>query len=122
MSVQPGAELIVAVRADAVVPALVIGIGGVWTEVLGDVAVIPLPADAERIGEAITSLRGAPLLLGARGAEAVDLDAVAAAAARIGEVVLSERLSLLEVNPLIAMAEGCLALDAVARRSPSTSA
>ncbi len=43
MSREPGVELIVAARGDAVVPALVIGIGGIWTEVLGDAAVIPLP-------------------------------------------------------------------------------
>ena len=118
MSVQPGVELIVAVRGDAVVPALLIGIGGIWTEVLGDAAVIPLPAGAERIGAAIASLRGAPLLLGARGTEPVDLGAVAEAAARIGEIAIAERLALLEVNPLIATADGCIALDAVARRSP----
>ena len=39
----PGVELVVAARRDAVVPALVVGLGGVWTELLGDVAVIPLP-------------------------------------------------------------------------------
>ena len=40
----PGVELVVAARRDAVVPALVVGLGGVWTELLGDVAVVPLPA------------------------------------------------------------------------------
>ncbi len=39
-----GVELIVAARTDAVVPALVIGLGGIWTEALDDVAVVPLPA------------------------------------------------------------------------------
>ena len=41
----PGVELIVAARRDAVVPALVVGLGGIWTELLGDVAIVPLPAD-----------------------------------------------------------------------------
>ena len=63
----PGVELIVAARADAVVPALVIGLGGVWTEMLGDVAIVPLPASAARIETAVRSLRGAPLLTGAEG-------------------------------------------------------
>ncbi len=116
MAADPGAELIVAARGDAVVPALVIGIGGIWTEILEDVAVIPLPADAERIRASIEALRGAPLLHGARGSEPVDIAAVAAAAARIGELASAERLALLEVNPLLATAEGALALDAVARR------
>ncbi len=116
MAADPGAELIVAARGDAVVPALVIGIGGIWTEVLEDVAVIPLPADAERIRAAIAALRGAPLLHGARGSEPVDVEAAAAAAASIGELARAERLALLEVNPLLVTAEGSLALDAVARR------
>jgi len=47
-----------------VVAALVIGLGGVWTEVLGDVVVVPLPADAARIERAVRSLRGSPLLTG----------------------------------------------------------
>ena len=45
----PGAELIVAVRRDAVVPALVIGLGGVYAEAFDDVAVVPLPATPARV-------------------------------------------------------------------------
>ena len=43
--VPPGVELLVAARADAVVPALVVGLGGIWTEALDDVAIVPLPAE-----------------------------------------------------------------------------
>ena len=49
----PGAELIVAVRRDAVVPALVIGLGGVYAEAFDDVAVVPLPATPERVEAAL---------------------------------------------------------------------
>ena len=69
----PGAELMIAVRTDAIVPALVLALGGIWTELLDDVAIVPLPADAARIESALRSLRGAPLLLGGRGGEPVDL-------------------------------------------------
>jgi hypothetical protein len=34
-------DLLVAARADGVVPCLVLGLGGVWTEALADVAVAP---------------------------------------------------------------------------------
>ena len=64
----PRVELIVAARTDAVVPALVIGLGGIWTEVLSDVAILPLPASAARIERALRSLRGAPLLTGGAAA------------------------------------------------------
>ena len=45
----PGVELLVAARRDAVVPALVVGLGGIWTELLDDVAIVPLPASPERV-------------------------------------------------------------------------
>ncbi len=118
----PGPELVVAVRGDAVVPALVIGLGGIWTELLDDVAVIPLPAPRQRIEAALLGLRGAGLLTGARGSEPVDLAAVAAAAAAIGAAALAEDLVLLEVNPLIAGPAGCVAVDALARRRAATGA
>jgi acetate---CoA ligase (ADP-forming) len=111
---EPGLELLVAARADAVVPALVIGLGGVWTEALGDVAIVPLPAGPQRVEAALRSLRGAPLLTGGRGAEAVDLAAVAALAARAGELLLEHRLELLELNPVVARPDGAVVLDAVA--------
>ena len=114
--VPPGVELIVAARADAVVPALVLGIGGIWTELLADVAVVPLPASAERVERALLSLRGAALLSGGRGTEPVDTAAVARTAARIGELLLEEGLELIELNPLIAGPGGCVAADALAKR------
>ena len=113
----PGVEVVVAARRDAVVPALVVGLGGTWTELLDDVAVVPLPASPERVEVALRSLRGAGLLTGARGGEAVDLRALAALAAAAGELLLRERLELLELNPVIATPAGAIAVDALARRS-----
>jgi len=112
----PGVELVVAARRDAVVPALVVGLGGVWTELLDDVAIVPLPATPGRIEAALRSLRGAGLLTGARATAPVDLAAVAALAAAAGELLVRERLSLLELNPVIASPAGAVAVDAVARR------
>ena len=110
-----GVELLVAARRDAVVPALVVGLGGVWTELLDDVAIVPLPASAERVERALRSLRGAGVLAGARGGPGVDLPALAALAAAAGALLLSESLDLLELNPVIATPSGAVAVDAVAR-------
>ena len=44
-----GTELLVAVRRDGIVPVLVVGLGGVHTELLDDVAIVPLPVDAARV-------------------------------------------------------------------------
>jgi acetate---CoA ligase (ADP-forming) len=63
----PGAELLVAARADAVVPCLVVGAGGVWTEALDDAALVPLPATPERVETALRTLRAVALFTGGRG-------------------------------------------------------
>src|SRR3954466_14666357 len=93
-------ELLVAARRDAVVPALVIGLGGMWAELLDDTVVVPLPATVERVAAAIRTLRGAPLLCGGRGRPALDVAAAAELAAAVGDVLLAEELDLLELNPV----------------------
>jgi succinyl-CoA synthetase beta subunit len=113
----PGVELLVAARGDAVVPALVIGLGGIWAETLDDVAVVPLPAGADRIEAAIRSLRGAASLAGGRGREPADLRDVASLAATVGSLLLERRLALLELNPVVVHGDGCVALDALGRWS-----
>jgi acetyl-CoA synthetase len=112
---EPGVELLVAARADGVVPALIVALGGVWTEALGDVAIVPLPADPARIERALRTLRGAPLLFGGRGRPGLDTGAAAAAASRVGELLLDGGYELIELNPLIVGADGCVAVDALAR-------
>jgi acyl-CoA synthetase (NDP forming) len=113
----PGVELLIAARRDAVVPVLVIGLGGLWVEMLGDAVVIPLPADPARIQDALLSLKGASLLTGGRGREPVDLDHLAELAARVGRALIDHQLELIELNPVFARPDGAIAVDAVVRRS-----
>ena len=112
----PGVELLVSARTDGVVPALVVGLGGIWTEAFDDVAIVPLPAGPERVESALRGLRGAGLLTGRRGRPPLDLAAVAALAAGVGELVLDRELALVELNPVIVHADGSLVVDAIARR------
>ncbi|HEY2053881.1 MAG TPA: acetate--CoA ligase family protein [Solirubrobacterales bacterium] len=114
-----GVELIFAVRRDGVVSALLVGIGGIWAEVLDDVAIVPLPASPARVERALCGLRAAPLLTGARGGPTVDLAAAARFGSRLGELALEHDLDLLEVNPALASPRACVALDAIARRTPA---
>ena len=114
MAATPAAELIVAARRDGVVPALVVGLGGIWAELHDDVAVVPLPAGPERVEAALRSLRGAPLLSGGRGRPPLDLDAAARLAAAVGELLLESGLGLIELNPVFVDERGALAVDAVA--------
>jgi acyl-CoA synthetase (NDP forming) len=109
-----GIELIVGVRRDpSFGPVVVIGMGGVYAELLDDVAVALAPLSQEVTEQLIRSLRGAPLLLGARGHPALAISAAAAVAVSLSQLAV-ERAAIteLEINPLLVMPNGVLALDA----------
>ena len=110
---EPGVEMIVAARREGVVPTLTVGLGGIWTEAFADVACVPLPATPGRVRSAIEGLRAYAVLAGGRGRAAYDMDGLCLAASRIGDLLLSEGLSLIEVNPLIVGHADCVAVDAV---------
>ena len=97
------------------VPALVIGMGGIWTEVLADVVIVPLPASASRVERALRELRGARLLFGGRGQPPVDVGALSRLAQRTGEVLLEASLALVELNPVLVhpQGEGVTIVDAL---------
>jgi acetate---CoA ligase (ADP-forming) len=119
MAVGDGVEMIVAAHRDGIVPALVIGLGGIWTELLGDVCVVPLPADPSRIRAALRGLRGASLLFGGRGRPAVDVDALCSLANSIGGLLVDRSLQLVECNPVLVSADRAVALDASVRLGAS---
>jgi acyl-CoA synthetase (NDP forming) len=112
-----GLELFVGCTRDAQWGHVIaVGLGGVWVEILEDVSLRPLPIDAAEVKRMLGELRGARLLQGARGTPAADLDALAAAVARIGDaaVALGPDLEALEVNPLWVRGAQIEALDALA--------
>lgn len=109
----PGVELVLAARRDGVVPALVIGLGGIWAEALDDVVVLPLPVEPDQIVQKLYQLRAKPLLLGTRGRPPLDLQAVAEIGHRIGSLLLAEGFTLIEVNPLIVTSDSAIAVDAL---------
>ena len=100
-------------------PVLAVGLGGVWTEALDDVRLIPLPASAERVERALRELRGAALLTGARGRRrSRPRPPPRASAPGSASCLLEHGLDLLEVNPAVLVeGDACVALDAVARRA-----
>lgn len=111
-----GIELIVGVTRDEQWGLmLVLGLGGIFVEVLGDSVILPLPTSADRVKQALQKLRGAALLQGVRGTRAADLDALSGVIARIGAVAqaFGDRLESLEVNPLVVDGADIVALDAL---------
>jgi hypothetical protein len=112
--VATGVELLAGARWDERFgPVVAVGLGGVYTEILRDVAVALAPVDAPEAERLLGSLRAAPLLRGARGRPPVDVAAAARAVAALSEVAARHpELSELEVNPLLVTPDGALGLDA----------
>lgn len=97
-------------------PALTIGAGGIYAEIMDDVAVRPLPVDADDIREMIAGLKIARLLAGARGAAPAAVEAfveLALSVARLGESA-GDRLAELDLNPVLVTPERAVAVDALA--------
>ena len=114
----PGLELVVGAKRDpAWGTVLLAGLGGVWIEALGDVALFAAGATSGEVVEGLRRLKGAALLAGTRGAPAVDVAAVAEVVARIGALMEAfPEIAEIDVNPLVASPSGALALDALVLR------
>jgi acyl-CoA synthetase (NDP forming) len=118
-----GVELIVGCRRDPRFgPLLLVGLGGIHAEVLRDTAVALAPTTADEAESLLRSLRAAPLLDGARGRASVDVRAAAEAAAALSRLAAERpELAEVEVNPLLALPEGAVGLDARVVYAPERS-
>jgi acetate---CoA ligase (ADP-forming) len=115
-----GVEMIVGARRDPDWgPVVIVGLGGVWSEALDDVRVLPASLPKETIVTEIHALKGATLLRGLRGMPPADIEAVADIVLRVGAAVqdLPEIIEI-DINPLMVYAAGVLALDALVIAEP----
>jgi len=105
-------------------PVVAVGLGGIHTEVLRDVALRIAPISKEEALRAIESLRGAAILRGARGTRTLDVGALAEVVAKVSELgVRFPDLGALDLNPVFLFEHGCAAADArlIVRRVPERS-
>ncbi len=114
-----GVECILGAHYDPVFgPMVMFGLGGVFVELLGDVALRSAPVTEQGAMEMIRSVKGFGLLSGARGRTPVDLEFLAANLAALSRLASAagDSLQSIDVNPFIAMPRekggGC-AVDAV---------
>ena len=120
-TVRPQAEVILGLGLDAEFgPTLTFGAGGIYTEIMRDVAVRLLPLDREEVAAMIGSCRIAALLEGARGRPALDMDALIDLAIAAADLApgLGADFAGLELNPVgVGRAgEGAWILDATVFR------
>jgi acyl-CoA synthetase (NDP forming) len=111
---RPGVEVIMGMTTDPQFgPVLMFGLGGVFVEVLKDVAfrIVPLePRDARQM---IRDIQGFPVLEGFRGQEPADLAALEDMLMRLSAFVEEHpEIKELDLNPIFAYKDGALAVDA----------
>lgn len=109
-----GVELIVGCRwDDRFGPVLTVGMGGLYTELLSDTRTALAPVDEQTTAQLLFSLRGAPLLEGARGRARLDVRAAAQTAAALSRFAAAHpEVAAVEVNPLLLLPQGTIGLDA----------
>jgi acyl-CoA synthetase (NDP forming) len=111
-----GVECVVGIAADELFgPVVMVGLGGVLVEVLGDVSFRVPPFSRQDAVAMLTELKGAALLRGVRGQAGVDRGALADVLMKVQRLAvdLSNEVAELDINPLVVHAKGAVALDAL---------
>lgn len=112
-----GVEIIVGARNEGGWgPVIMVGLGGILTELLQDVVFIPAGAGREQIGQALRSLKGAKLFDGYRGSPPADLDSAITVVEVLSALLLQHpEIVEADLNPvrIHARGQGATVLDAL---------
>src|SRR6476620_62322 len=113
--VPPGVEIIIGLQNDAQFgPVLMVGLGGIFTEVFQDVSFRVLPINENDAEEMLKDLKGAKLLKGFRGSEAIDIGVLKDALLKIGRlgIDLAPYFESVDFNPVILYPRDYCVVDA----------
>ncbi len=113
---EQGAEMVMGIAYDEQFgPVIVLGMGGIYTEVFNDVVALLPPFDAATAKRSLQRLTMKPLLDGVRGGDALDVDAYCEAAARLSVFALEfkQHIKEIDINPIKVKVSGCIGLDAL---------
>jgi len=108
-----GTELLMGIKTDPQFgPILVLGMGGIYTEIFRDTARSLLPVRSQQLEEMFRALRIYPLLEGTRGQAGVCWSALLETALALGRIGMEHpEVTELDLNPVVANADGCWCVD-----------
>ena len=104
-----GVEIIVGTMTDATFgPMIMVGLGGITTELFRDVIYRPAPVSAAEASAMLAELKAAPLLNGFRGAAKADVAALSQLISQVSVLAarLRAEISEIELNPVLVHPEG----------------
>ncbi len=126
-----GVEIIIGTMCDATFgPMIMVGFGGITTELFRDVIYRPAPVSADEATAMLAELKAAPLLSGFRGAAKADIAALSQLISQISVLAAAcrDHIAEIELNPVLVHAEGqgvtivdALVVPEVVARSPDAS-
>ncbi len=106
--VRDDVETIIGARRDSSFgPIVMFGLGGIYVEVMKDIAFRTFPLGKQEVLKMISQIRSYPLLLGVRGEKRKDIEKVVDTIMRVGTVLLKcKDITDIEVNPLVVYSQG----------------
>jgi 3-hydroxypropionyl-CoA synthetase (ADP-forming) len=110
-----GVELIVGLQNDLQFgPSIMVGLGGIYTELFKDVSFRVLPITKDDAIEMLNSLRARDILKGFRGSNAINMDMISEAIVNIGKlgVDLAGKYESIDFNPVVVYPDGYFVVDA----------
>ena len=109
-----GLEVIIGVSHDAMFgPVLMFGLGGIFVEVLGNVAFRAIPLSRHDAFSMIEQIKARDIFEGARGEVAVDKEALVDLLLKVSNIIEAhDDISELDLNPVIAYSKGYAVVDA----------
>ena len=113
--VPPGVEIIVGLQNDPHFgPVLMVGTGGIYTDLLADVAFRMLPVNRAQVKDMLAGLEGRALLEGFRGSQPCDVKALEDCILNIAKLGadIAPYLESADFNPVIVTASGAVVVDA----------
>jgi acyl-CoA synthetase (NDP forming) len=111
-----GVDTLIGVSTDQLFgPVVTFGLGGIFVEVFGDVTFRVPPFSEIEARRALHELKGMKVLEGARGQVPADIDALVDTIMKVQRLALdlAGEVSELDINPLVALPRGAVALDAL---------
>ncbi len=107
-------ELIIGVIRDPQFgPAVMLGLGGIWTEVYRDVVFRLVPLNQQEVFKMVSELKGSDLFRGYRGSKPVNMEALAEWLIRLGWLAMTfDKIEEMDVNPLLIVDGEPVAVDA----------
>jgi acyl-CoA synthetase (NDP forming) len=113
--VEPGIDLLIGARIDPQLgPMVMLGLGGIWAELLDDATLLPAPLLPAAVEAALAGTRLDRLLAGFRGQPPANREALCATAARLGDLVAALSLPdlAIDLNPVRVLRDRVIVLDA----------